>query len=247
MQLRGNFPVITARINGADVPLAFDLGSDSALILKKAVIARVKPLQATEPHAAKDPMGNVIKFTTFTLARLEIGDAVFTDTIGRPDLHDSSYQAPDYGQQGSIGPALLRDYKVVLDYPHRRFTLISPDSTANESAMCAGVPVPFLQEWNGDPVTRATTDFGELTAVWDTGAPLSLLRKANAHKLNDAVVDETKTTKHLVLGGSDFGPLELHVADYAEPAGTDMFIGYTFFVNHIVCIDFPGKRFLIQH
>lgn len=76
---------------------------------------------------------------------------------------------------------------------------------------------------------------------------MSILRKANAHKLNDTAIDETAATKRLILGGSDFGPLDLVVADYAEPAGTDMFIGYSFFINHIVCVDLPGKRFLIQH
>jgi hypothetical protein len=54
------------------------------------------------------------------------------------------------------------------------------------------------------------------------------------------------TTKHLILGTTDFGPLKLDVADYAEPSGTDMFIGYNFFAKHVVCIDFPGQRLLIQ-
>lgn len=53
-------------------------------------------------------------------------------------------------------------------------------------------------------------------------------------------------TKQFSLGGADFGPLELRAFDYAEPAGTDGFIGYNFFARHIVCIDFPGKRFLIR-
>ncbi len=247
MRLVGNFPVVTVRINGIDVPLTFDLGSDSALVLKQTVIDRVNPLQAKEPHAVKDPMGNVIKFVTFTLPRMQIGDAIFTDIIGRPELHDASYQASELGQQGTFGPALLKSYKVVLDYPHRRFTLISPNSTDKDLAMCKGIAVPFLPDWNGDPVTKVTTDFGDLTAVWDTGAPVSILRNAHAHKLSGSVIDESATTKRLILGGSDFGPLKLVVADYAEPAGTDMFIGYSFFINHVVCIDFPGKRFLIQH
>jgi len=41
--------------------------------------------------------------------------------------------------------------------------------------------------------------------------------------------------------------MKLTVADYTEPAGTDMYIGYNFFAEHTVCIDFPGNRFLIQH
>lgn len=246
MQLLGNLPVITAQIDGIDVPLVFDLPDETALALAQTVIDHVKTSPAADTHRALDAMGNVIQSATFKLPRLQIGNAVFTDVIGRPDLHDPAYQSQNIGQQGYLGTALLKSYKIVLDYPHRRFTLISPDSTKKQSGKCKGIPVPFLPDWNGTPVTKAVTDFGGLTAVWDTGAPVSILRRANAQKLSDDVINEKATTKRLVLGGTDFGPLTLDVADYAEPAGTDMYIGYSFFVNHIVCVDFPGKRFLIQ-
>jgi hypothetical protein len=246
MQLRGNYPVIIAQIDGIDVPLVFDLPDESALALSQTVIDRIRTSPAGETHRARDAMGNVIQSGTFKVPRLQIGDAVFTDVIGRPDLHDPAYQSENLGQQGYLGTALLKSYKVVLDYPHRQLTLISPGSTKKQSGKCKGVPVPFLPDWNGTPVTKAVTDFGDLTAVWDTGVPISILRKANAQKLSDDVINETATTKRLVLGGADFGPLKLVVADYAEPAGTDMFIGYSFFINHVVCVDFPGKRFLIQ-
>lgn len=245
MQLLGNFPVITAQIDGIGVPLVFDLPDESAVALKQTVIDRVKTSPAGETHRALDAMGNVIQSGTFKLRRLQIGNVVFTDVIGRPDLHDAAYQSANVGQQGYLGTALLKSYKVVLDYPNRQFTLISGNSTKKQSGKCKGVPVPFLPDWNGTPITKALTDFGELTAVWDTAVPVSILRRTNAQKLSDDVINETATTKRLVLGGTDFGPLTLDVADYAEPAGTDMFIGYSFFVNHVVCVDFPGKRFLI--
>jgi hypothetical protein len=246
MQLRGNYPVIIAQVDGIDVPLVFDLPDESALALSQTVIDRIKTSPAGETHRALDAMGNVIQSGTFKVQRLQIGDTVFTDVIGRPDLHDPAYQSENLGQQGYLGTALLKSYKVVLDYPHRQLTLISPGSTKKQLGKCRGVQVPFLPDWNGTPITKAITDFGGLTAVWDTGTPVSILRRPNAKKLNDDVIDETATTKSLVLGGTDFGPLTFVVADYAEPAGTDMFIGYSFFINHVVCVDFPGKRFLIQ-
>ncbi len=246
MQLLGNFPVISAQIEGNDVPLIFDLGDESALVLAQNVIDRVKTSPASEEHRARDAAGNVIQTAMFKVPRLQIGNIVFTDVTGRPDVHDPSYQATEVGQQGSLGTALLKTYKLVLDYPRRQMTLISPDSTKEQSAKCHGTAVPFLPDWNGSAFTKATTDFGELTAVWDTGTPASILRNAHAPKVNGSAVGQTVTTKSLVLGGTDFGPLTLEVYDYAEPAGTDMFIGYNFFANHVVCIDFPGKRFLIQ-
>lgn len=246
MQLLGNFPVISAQIEGNDVPLIFDLGDESALVLTQNVIDRVKTSPASEEHRARDAAGNVIQSAMFKVPRVQIGNIVFTDVTGRPDVHDSSYQATAVGQQGYLGTALLKTYKVVLDYPRGQMTLISPDSTKEQSAKCRGTTVPFLPDWNGSAFTKATTDFGELTAVWDTGTPASILRKAHAPRVDGSAVGQTLTTKSLVLGGTDFGPLTLDVYDYAEPAGTDMFIGYNFFANHVVCIDFPGKRFLIQ-
>lgn len=151
------------------------------------------------------------------------------------------------GQQGYLGTSLLKSLKVLLENPHRRMTLISTQGTDDQAAECKGAVAPFLPDWNGDPVTKVSTDFGELTAVWDTGSPVSILRKTGSHNVGAKVLTETAITTHLILGGTDFGPLKLVVADYTEPAGTDMFVGYNFFAKHLVCIDFPNRQFRIQH
>jgi hypothetical protein len=247
LKLIGHFPVVTARIDGNDVPLTFDLGDRSALVLSQKVLDRVKTLPTSETHRSKDVQGNVIQSAMFKLPELRIGDAKFTDVIGRPDVHDPSYQATDVGQQGYFGTSLLKSYKVVLDYPHRKMTLIPANSTNEETPQCKGTVVPFLPSWNGDPVTKANTDLGELVAVWDTDAPFSILRKGGSQNIGADALTESVTSRHFMLGGADFGPIKLAVADYAEPAGTDMFVGYDFFAKHIVCIDFPGHQFLIQY
>jgi hypothetical protein len=246
IQLLSNLPVVTAKIDGHDVPLVFDLGDASALVLAGRVIDRVKTFPTGETNRATDVQGNVIESPMFKLPRLQIGNAVFTDVIGRLDLHDPKYQPPDVGQQGYFGTSLLESYMVVLDYRHRRMTLIPSGSSKDQSAKCSGTAVPFLPDWNGYTVTKVNTDFGELTAIWDTGSDESVLRKAGSQRISNNELTEIVTTKRLSFGGKDFGPLKLHVADYAQPAGTDMFIGYNFFAQHVVCIDFPGHRFLIR-
>lgn len=246
IQIRGNFPVVNVKIDGMDVPLTFDLGNTTALVLSQKILDRVKTLPIDEIDRSSDVQGNVIQSAKFKLSLLQIGSARFTDVIGRLDLHDRSYQATDVGQQGSFGTSLLESYEVVLDYPHRKMTLVSRDNTNDRTTMCKGTIVPFLPDWNGDPVTKAGTDFGDLTAVWDTGSPVSILRKRGSQNIGDRVLTDAVITKHFNLGGTDFGPLKLEVADYVEPAGTDMFVGYNFFAKHIVCIDFPRHRFLIQ-
>jgi hypothetical protein len=246
LRLLGTSPVVIAKIEGREVPLAFDLGDSSALVLKQRIIDLVSILPSKEAHRGTDVEGNIIESETFILPRLQLGNAVFADVMGRPDKHDPNYQATDSGQEGQFGTSLLKSYKVLLDYPHRKMTLIPASSPADQAAKCKGIVVPFSPDWNGDPVTKVRTDFGELTAVWDTGSPVSILRQDHAQSIGANMLTQHVTTKHLILGGTDFGPIKLDVASYAEPAGTDMFIGYNFFAKHIVCIDFPGKRFLIQ-
>jgi hypothetical protein len=34
--------------------------------------------------------------------------------------------------------------------------------------------------------------------------------------------------------------------DYAEPEGTDGFIGHSLFVRHVVCVDFQRKAFVVR-
>jgi hypothetical protein len=247
LRLIGTSPIVIAKIEGKDVPLAFDLGDSSPLVLQQRFIDQVTTLPSKESHRGTDVQGNIIESETFIVPRLQLGTVVFTDVVGRPDKHDPAYPGgANRAQGGQFGTSLLKSYKVLLDYPHREMTLIPANSPDAQAAKCKGTVVPFLADWNGDPVTSARTDAGEVTVVWDTGSPVSILRQARAQNIGASVLAQHVTTKRLILGDTDFGPLRLDVADYAEPAGTDMFIGYNFFAKHVVCIDFPGQRFLIQ-
>jgi hypothetical protein len=246
MQVLGNFPVVTAQIDGQNVPLMFDLGDASALVLTKNVLSRVKTVPTGKSERFQDAKGNVLVSSTFKVPRLQIGGAVFENVAGREDMHDPSYQATRVGQEGYFGTSLLKSYKLVLDYRRRTMTLIPPQGSATDSDRCKGTVVPFLSEWEGDPVTKAQTELGELTMVWDTGAPRSMIRKARAEEAHAGVTSQSMTLRSLQLGDVDFGPLEFHVLDYVEPAGTDGFIGYNFFADRTVCVDFPAKRLLIQ-
>jgi Aspartyl protease len=245
IQMRGNFPVIVATIDGNSVPLILDFGDESALVLSKNVMDRVKIAPSGETQRLKDAAGNIIRSGTFRLPKLRIGNAVFANVLGRPDFHDPSYQSTDVGQQGYLGTALLKSYRVVLDFPHQQMTLIPKNSNDDRAAMCMGTKVPLLATLKGALVSTAVTDFGELTVVWDTASPVSVLHKDKAPKITEDSLEATSTSR-FILGGTNFGPLNLAVADYAEPAGSGAIIGYNFFAQHIVCVDFPGKRFGIR-
>jgi Aspartyl protease len=244
--LLGNSAIVTVKIDGNDVPLVFDSGSSASVSLTQAAIDRVKALPTGETSRGMDAKGNVIKYPKFKIHRLQIGTAAFTDVIGELDVHDSSYQAAQVGQQGFLGTSLLKGYKVVLDYPNRRMTLVPPGSTRDHSGGCNGTAVPFSPAWHGEPAAEVGIDRGQLTVWWDTGAPTSMLSKRFTEAVQLRQSGDTVTSKRLTLGGVDFGPLQFAVEDLSLPPGFDGFIGYNFFAHHVVCMDFPGNKLLIR-
>jgi len=246
IRLLGSFAVVTVNVDGNDVPLVFDSGSSGSVSLTQAAIDRVQALPTGETSRGMDAKGNVIQYPKFKFHRIRIGTALFQEVIGELDVHDPSYQATQVGQQGFLGTALLKGYKVVLDYRHRRMTLISLGSTKDQSAGCKGTPVPFSPAWHGEPAAEAHIDLGRLTVWWDTGAPTSVLSKRFTEAAGSRQSGDTLMSKRLTLGGTDFGPLQFGVQDLTLPAGFDGMIGYNFFAHHVVCMDFPGNRLLIR-
>ena len=246
IKLLGSFPVVTVNIDGNDVPLVFDSGNPGSVALTQAVIDRVKAVPTGETSKGMDAKGNVIEYPKFKIPRLQIGSATFTNVIAELNVHDPSYQATQVGQQGFLGTSLLKGYKLVLDYPHRTMTLVTLGSTNGQSAGCKGTAVPFSPAWHGEPAAEADIDLGRLTVWWDTGAPTSMPSKRFTEAARSKQSGDTVLSNRLTLGGIDFGPLQFGVEDLSLPPGFDGFIGHNFFAHHIVCMDFPGNRLLIQ-
>jgi len=193
-----------------------------------------------------DAQGHILEYPKFKVSRIQIGTEVFTDVTAELDVHDPSYQADQIGQQGFLGTSLLKPYKVVLDYPHRRMTLIPP-GVAKSASSCKGAIASFAPQWHGEPATPVDIDLGRLVVWWDTGTPTSLLSARVAPPANASFASPALTTQRLVLGGVDFGPWKFKVEYMTLPPGFDGMIGYNFFARHVVCMDFPDKVLLVQH
>jgi hypothetical protein len=186
-----------------------------------------------------------MKAPMFRVPRIEIGGVAFDGVVGHVQKSDPSYPAPAVFMQGIIGEPFFQAWKIVLDYASERMMLIRGDSGAPEQAGCRGTVVPFLPEWDGAPVTKATTDIGEVVMVWDTGAPVSVIRQARAEGTGARAVNKFYATARFALGGEDFGPLQLRLLDYEAPGGTDGIVGHSFFATHVVCVDFQRNSLCI--
>jgi hypothetical protein len=241
-----NFPVVTAIVQGQELPLMYDLGSDASLALPQEVLERLATRPDNGTHRWSDAKGNILESPKFGLSLIELGGLAFHDVTGHVQRSDPSYPASSVFQQGMIGEPFFRGYKVVLDYVRGLMTLIPDTYGRFVEAGCRGAVVPFLPEWGGAPVTGATTDLGDLVMVWDTGAPVSVVRRSYALAHGADASGKIHATKAFELGGVDFGPLELRMFDYEEPRGTDGFVGRGFFAVNVVCIDMLGKALRIR-
>lgn len=247
LRLAGHFPIVIAKVNGVDVPLAFGSGDSFPVRLEQSVLDQIKAVPIDGITWGLDAKGHLLKSPKFRVSRLQLGDAVFNDVIAELDVHSRSYHPPKLGQAGWLGTGLLKSYEVVLDYPHRTMTLVPRAANDTPSEQCRGTSVRFaVKEQPAEPFTKADTDMGQLTLVWDTGSQLSMVSEKVIQRGLVQASNEDVTTKRFVLGSTDFGPWQFKWMEMSLPPFFDGSIGYDFLATHVVCIDFPDKRVVIR-
>ena len=246
IKLSGNYPLITAEIDGVDVPLVLDTGDSANVALAQGVLDRIKATPTGASGRALDAMGNALTKPKYKVRHLRLGGIDFADVTAQLDVHDPTYQASQVGQQGFLGTGLLKPYRVVVDYPHLTLMLMTPGSARSGSGSCEGVAVPFARQFRGEPATEVSTDRGKLLMWWDTGTPTSVFSKRIIGKARSRGDEPPVRTRHLYLAGIDFGKFEFEVPDLSLPPDFDGLMGYSFFARHAVCFDFPGKQLRIR-
>jgi hypothetical protein len=244
--LRERTALVSITIGDEQVPVVLDSGDSGAIALTDAALRRAGAKLIDGTSMGMDIKGNILEAPRFKVPRLQVGSAVFSDVIADLDVHARTYPANQVGQQGFIGTALFESYQLLLDFPRRRMTLIGGADQAVKQNGCEGASVPFSPEWKGQPVTIVETDFGQLQLWWDTGMPVSVLSKRSVEERLGATMprpaDNKLQSTHLEIGDTNFGPWEFAVWEMALSPGFDGFIGYDFFEQHVVCMDFPGNR-----
>src|SRR5437763_13899253 len=79
LRLAGHFPIVIAKVNGVDVPLAFGSGDSFPVRLGQAVLDQIKAVPSdgiTERPAAK---GHRLTCPKFRVSRLPFGGGEFSD------------------------------------------------------------------------------------------------------------------------------------------------------------------------
>jgi hypothetical protein len=245
IELVNNFPVLDVSVDDQSVPVMFDLGGSDEIVLSKAALDSLPVERLAETYAWVDAKGNRLESRRFRIPELRIGSLVLRDVSGHEDAEAATYRKTPAGA-GYIGAALVRSFKLVVDYGRRSMTFIPGQSSEAERHGCHGTEIPFDPAMGGEPVARAVTDLGELVFVWDTGAPMSLVRDSVVKARGVTPDGLYISSNRFQMGGEDFGPMRLRLFSFSEPAEVDGFIGHDFFAKHVVCIDLAGKRLLVR-
>ena len=239
-------PVIAIEVSGKTIDVGVDTGGKGALQLTREVLAEVG---AVELRGGSDTATNVYGESRhvrhFRLPEVRVGGRAFSDLIASesPDFKNAP-NLPDV--VGGLGQEFLHQFVVLVDYPGRVISLLPSDVTDSEAqAMgCYGSKAPLEHtDLTALAISRVKLDGAMVRLLWDTGAAYSTIptSSATAHGLD--VTSEKSgppvyNSKRLLLGSSDFGPLQFVVLPVQLPTEFDGLLGYNLLVKHVVCIDY---------
>ncbi len=252
MEIVERMPVLDFRINDLDVRLTLDTGSGTTLTLYPQILDQLEKTTTGEIHESIGIEGVVMKNRVFEVSTVQLGDAVYTDVLVRQDDHTEKHRTDTIayrGTYGRVGRSLFDDGKLVIDYGNNELTIIPHAAPAEDQALCHGVELPLETDKEGMGLTtRVQTDIGELHVVWDTGfrGNVMLKRTTDAAGLSLQARDQFRTEK-FAINGNDFGPVRMNVWELpALPPDLHALIGYWFFADKVVCVDFPRQRLFVQ-
>ena len=237
---KGN-PIASARINGIPVRLVVDSGG-GVISLRSEVIEKVAAARTGSTRSSTDAYGKKSTQTLFILDSLELGGSTFSNV----EAGEASKYVAESPGDGVIGRNFLNQFLVVYDYSSRKITLFSRRDRSRADSECHGTAVRTIPDQDGIVVSMANTDHRAMRMLWDTGATYSFVKKTFVDKHQLPVQEPFYTSQRFTLGQQDFGPLQFVVLDLQDPSNVDGFVGYNFFMNHVVCIDPVKKEIRIQ-
>ena len=252
MEIVERMPVLAFRIDDLDVRLALDLGSGTTLTLYPEILNRIDKAPTGKMLESIGMEGVVMKNPVYEVPRVQLGDLVYRDLQVRQDDHTEQHRKDmiEYrGTYGRVGRGLFESGKLVIDYQNERLTIIPLDAPKADQSICHGIELPLATEKESlGLTTRVETDIGELYAVWDTGAPGNIMpkRTTDAAGLTLQARDRFETER-FVINGHEFGPIRMNVWDVpALPPDLQALLGYWFFSDKVVCVDFLRDSLYVQ-
>lgn len=252
MKIVNRTPVIVVDFGEEKIPLQLDLGSGTTLTLFPQVFDRIEARPTGNTHFSMGIEGVAMENAVYTVPIAKLGEVTYLDLYIRRDDHSEQHRAETIETRGTYGRAgrgLFQDGKLIVDYQDEKMTIIPSDAVDADQRMCSGVEIPLETDKESlGLTTKVKTDIGELFAVWDTGARGNIMLKktTDAFGLTLEARDKFRTDT-FEMHGHEFGPVRMNIWDIPVlPPDLHTILGYWFFADKIICVDFPGKRLVIR-
>lgn len=248
-----NIPFTEVEIDGKVYFFEIDSGCDFPLSMRRDLLDRIGRKEHIGTGKWRDVKGNWYETPAYLLQKLNLGNLEFNDILVQQEdddflinttLGDWDDDDAEETKQGTIGLPLLKEKNVLFDFSNYIFLVSNDFAKLEEDGydLDSMIKVPFEAEEG--IVLSVETDLGIQKLMIDTGCTLNLIRSSLTQ---DEDLEEGElglplfTTSQFILGGHDFGSLELHLFDIApEFDEIDGLLGMDFLDHHVLYFDFEN-------
>lgn len=230
-------PYVTVEIQDKRIPLKLDLGGFSTISLSDSILRELE-VSYSGSRSSSDAFGNNYRARDYVIPEVDIQGLILSNIEGS---EHKTYLTPAKAGNGYIGYGLLSKFKsIVIDYPRKQLILSRDASLPVSYSEQMWTTIPFSDK--GGVVAPLTIDGQELSFWWDTGANYSIIYPefANPEKTRQASNARIYTPSRVNFGGKEMKQTEFVVLALTGP-GEDGLIGHSFFINHVVLIDFERR------
>lgn len=240
--------ITTIYVGSQMVPAGVDTGG-GGITLSEDAIKNAGGTKLDRYSTGPDAFGREIRSPMYRVPAVTIGGHSFHDMVVTQSENLPAGAGPPV--PNSIGRQLLSQYFVQIDYPKSTITLWPIESNTVARASCGAKSIPM--ERTTDPglvVITLTTSAGPVRALLDTGASYSVLPETLVKERGLATNSQGDTSFYrlgrLVSGGHDLGSIEFVVLPAQPPEDFQAFLGFNFFNNRVVCLDYGHREVLVQ-
>ncbi|MEA1674199.1 retroviral-like aspartic protease family protein [Nitrospirillum sp. BR 11163] len=262
-----NMPLIDVGINGQQVHMLLDTGSDTNFITRPAA-ERLKLRHGWEPGLHAEGVGGHVAMYSSQIDDMTLGNwlvhRVEMPVLSNHDIGDG----PDV--VGVLGERFLSNFDLDIDIAHNRLTLFHPEDCEHTAlASYWGVPYDYTKiermREDGSPIWLTVMVNGQpVRAVLDTGAETSVLTLQAAERVgmtpqtpgvthagkssgigNDEVDDYVGLFDSFKLGDEEIRRVRLRFGNMFGHGGWDtpeMLLGLDFLRAHRVFISHSQHR-----
>jgi hypothetical protein len=242
--------------------LDIDLGANCDICLNKKTLEKISEKKLLGKTLSYDIRGNEYESNLYAIPKIQMGKVqIRTCPVEEESprfLYNANIWNPrkdsDYVTSGRIGSKMAQKSPLLLDFNNSVFFLVRNRESLKDLSdegyfIDTFFEIPFHSE-KGHIIFTADTNIGKKRFLLDTGASVTVIKPTSATEEELQEMREMQvymTTSKFVMGGHDFGEMDLLFFDFSDKFDhIDGCLGMDFCKKHVIYLDFKEKKALIS-